>query len=48
MAYKILKKFIADRRKTNEELAEMADVYYATGRLADEEYAEIIELINTK
>lgn len=45
MAYKIMKKLITDRKKTKEELINMADVYYGAGRLTDEEYQEIITSI---
>jgi hypothetical protein len=45
MAYKIMKKLITDRKKTKDELINMADVYYGAGRLTDEEYQEIITLI---
>lgn len=46
MAYKLMKKLIAAGRKTTGELLNMCDVYYAAGRLTDEEYTELVELIN--
>lgn len=45
MAYKIMKNLIAMGKKSKEELLDMADVYYGTGRLTDEQYKEIIEMI---
>ena len=46
MAYKIMKNLIQSRVKTKEELLDMADVYYAAGRLTAEEYKEIVDEIN--
>ncbi len=46
MAYKILKKLIADKTKTTADLLNMADVYYAAGRLTDEQFSEIVSLID--
>lgn len=46
MAYKIMNKLILNSNKTNDELLDMADVYYAAGRLTAEEYSEIIGIIN--
>lgn len=48
MAYRIMKSLISNSGKTNEELSTMADVYYGTGRLTGEQYAEITELIRQK
>lgn len=45
MAYKIMKNLIAMGKKSKEELLDMADVYYGTGRLTDEQYKEIIGMI---
>lgn len=45
MAYKLMKKLIAAGRKSKEELLNMCDVYYAAGRLTDDEYSELVELI---
>lgn len=47
MAYKIMKNLIVNGSKPKEELLNMADVYYAAGRLTDNEYTEIIGLIGT-
>ena len=47
MAYKIMKNLIAQGSKTKEELLNMADVYYAAGRLIADEYTEIVGLIGT-
>lgn len=46
MAYKILKQLIQNKQKTNQDLLNMADVYYAAGRLDEEEYKDIIQLIS--
>lgn len=46
MAYKIMKTLIGNGFKTKEELAEMADVYYASGRLTKEQYEDVIGRIN--
>lgn len=48
MAYKIMKSLIANSKKTKEELLNMADVYYAAGRLSDEQYTELVELMEQK
>lgn len=48
MAYKIMKSLIYNGEKTTNELKDMADVYYGAGRLTEEEYNEIIVLINQK
>ncbi len=47
MAYKILKNLISNGKKTGEEILAMADVYYAAGRLTDEQYAEIVNIVTT-
>lgn len=43
MPYRILKNFIQNRTKTKEQIAVMADVYYAAGRITADEYADVIE-----
>ena len=48
MAYRIMKSLISNRTKKNSELSDMADVYYGSGRLTDEQYAEIAELIGRR
>lgn len=48
MPYRIMKSLISNSRKTNEDLADMADVYYGTGRLTDEQYTEIVDLIGKR
>lgn len=48
MAYKIMKSLVSTSTKTNEELAAMADVYYGSGRLSDEQYTEIVNLIGQR
>lgn len=44
MTYKLCKKLIALNKIT----ANMLDVYYAAGRLTDEEYTELISMLNEK
>lgn len=46
MAYKLMKRLVALNRKSKDELLNMADVYYAAGRLTDDQYTEIIGLVN--
>lgn len=48
MAYRIMKSLISNSGKTNGELAAMADVYYGSGRLTDEQYTEIAGLIGQR
>lgn len=48
MAYRIMKSLIANSGKTNEELTTMADVYYGSGRLTDEQYTEIVAMIGQR
>lgn len=48
MAYKIMKTLINGDSKTKEELAEMADVYYGSGRLSKDEYEDIIYRIRNR
>ena len=48
MAYKIMKVLISNKNRTAEGLQNMADVYYAAGRLTEEEYTEIIGMIKEK
>lgn len=48
MAYRIMKSLISNGTKTNEKLMEMADVYYAAGRLSNEQYTDIINMINKR
>lgn len=42
MAYRIMTNLIQNSTKSKEELMDMADVYYAAGRLTKEQYGEII------
>ncbi len=46
MPYKIMKNLIQNESRSKEELLNMADVYYAVNRLADDQYTEIITQIN--
>lgn len=48
MPYRIMKSLISNSRKTNDDLADMADVYYGTGRLTDVQYTEIVDLIGKR
>lgn len=43
MAYKLMKRAIAMGKKTDEELLEMCDVYYAAGRITADEYDELVK-----
>lgn len=43
-----MKSLIANSTKTKEELLNMADVYYAAGRMTDEQYTEVVGLVNQK
>lgn len=45
MAYKLMIKLIANGKTSKEELLNKADVYYAAGRLTDEQYTEVVRLI---
>ena len=47
-AYTCMKVLIKTGKRTRDELLDMADVYYAAGRLDDTQYTEIITLINEK
>lgn len=42
MPYRILRIFIQNKEKTKEQIAVMADVYYAAGRITAEEYVDVI------
>lgn len=48
MPYKIMKSLISNGTKSNAELTNMADVYYGAGRLTDEQYTEVIGLIEKR
>ena len=48
MPYKIMKNIIQSGTKSKEELHNMADVYYAAGRLMEEQYIEITEQIRSR
>lgn len=48
MAYKCMIKLIAKGERSKDALLNMADVYYAAGRLSDEQYEEIVALIEAK
>lgn len=48
MAYTLMKRLIAIGKKSNSELHNYNDVYYAAGRLTDEQYTEINALIDEK
>ena len=48
MAYRIMKSLISNSTKSNEELSTMADVYYGSGRLTDEQYTQIVTLIGQR
>lgn len=42
MAYRIMTNLIQNSAKSKEELMRMVDVYYAAGRLAEEQYIELV------
>ncbi len=46
-AYTIMKTVIESKKKTKERCLEMLDVYLAADRLTDEEYAELVALVET-
>lgn len=46
MAYKLMMALIKKGKTSKEELTKKANVYYAAGQLSDDEYAEIMEIIN--
>ena len=48
MAYRIMKSLISNSTKSNEELTTMADVYYGSGRLTDEQYTQIVTMIGQR
>lgn len=48
MAYKIMKSLISTSTKSNEELSAMADVYYGSGRMTEEQYSEVVALIGKR
>ena len=47
MGYKLLKQIIALGRRSPAELREMANVYHSARKLTDEEYEEIINMIDS-
>lgn len=46
MAYNLLKAQIARGKMTKANLTKKANVFYMAGQLSDDEYTEIMELIN--
>lgn len=46
MAYRLMQQLVAQGRRTREQLLEMADVYYAAGRMTSGEYADIVARID--
>ena len=46
MPYKIMKSLISQGSKTKEELLRKVNVYYGAEQLTDEQYSEIVSLIN--
>ncbi|MDE7252116.1 MAG: hypothetical protein K2O32_04160 [Acetatifactor sp.] len=47
MAYKILKNLLSNGKKTTDEILTMADVYYAAGRIDQEQYEDIVAACQT-
>lgn len=48
MAYRLMLQLIEQGKRQKERLLEMADVYYAAGRMTSEEYEDIISKILNK
>lgn len=48
MAYRIMKSLISNSTRSNEEMTNMADVYYGSGRMTDEQYSEVVALIGKR
>ena len=46
MGYNLLMALIKRGNKSKAQLAKMANVYFAAGQLTEEEYMEVMELIN--
>ncbi len=44
--YENMKKVIAAGKKTDEELLTMCDVFYMNNRITQEQYTELVNLIN--
>lgn len=47
MAYNLMLSLIKRGKKTKAQLAKMANVYVAAGQLTEEEYMEVMELVNS-
>lgn len=45
MLYRLLKRMI--ERGNTDDLAEKIDIFYATGRLTDSQYSELMELLKS-
>ncbi|MDE7131254.1 MAG: hypothetical protein K2O65_05600 [Lachnospiraceae bacterium] len=48
MPYRIMQNLIQNGTRSKESLSEMADVFFAVGRLSEKQYMEITEKINRK
>lgn len=48
MTYKLCKKMIINGNYTKEDMLNKLDVFFATGRLTEEEYKELVNLIEVK
>jgi hypothetical protein len=46
MAYKLMKTLINRGKTSKDELTKKANVYYAAGQLTDDQYEELMDLIN--
>lgn len=46
MGYKLMLTLIKNKKKSKATLYKYANVYFAAGQLTEEEYLEVIELIN--
>lgn len=48
MTYKLCKKMITNGHYTKKDMLNKLDVFYATNRLTDEEYTELVNMINER
>lgn len=48
MTYKLCKKMIISGNYTREDMLNKLDVFFATNRLTDEEYKELVTLMDSK
>lgn len=46
MTYKLCKKMITNGKYIEQDMLKKLDVFYATNRLTDEQYTELVHMIN--